>query len=84
MLSPNGLQKVHEKVAKRLLPLDPPGQMFAGYGQGEAVCAGCDGLIERGEVEWELHLAHAPVLFMHIQCVRLLEAERRQDAFVAI
>jgi hypothetical protein len=77
MLSPNGPQKVREKVAQRLLPLDPPAKIYAGYGQGKVVCAGCDEHIEPGEVEYELHLAHSRRLSLHIECVRLLEAERQ-------
>jgi hypothetical protein len=70
---------VRAKIDAGLLPREDHVKLRAGFGQNRS-CAVCERVILPSQIEHELRFADGRMIQLHLGCVDLYEAERRQRA----
>ena len=75
-VQPSAPEIIHDKLRLRVLPATAPLATWAGLGAG-VICDGCDGRVDRKDLEHEILLADGAVLRFHARCALVWEALRQ-------
>lgn len=66
---------IRERLADGRLPVDKPRKTWAGNGTNR-LCHGCDQIILRAQIEYEIDMEDRHIFRLHVGCLGLWQAER--------